>query len=101
MLWLPAPQATSRTRIPDRIAAISISVSVTSERPAENNPSHFAQPDAADSQVLRSSRFDVLSAIAHLPDRSNLARMISWSHYFGFWHFPAESAPAGEVCCRR
>ena len=43
--------------------AISISVSVAADRPAENSFSHFAQPGAAFSQVLRSSDFVVASAV--------------------------------------
>src|SRR5215467_1048130 len=55
IVWLPAPQARSRTRMPARMPAISMSVSVADNRPAENSRSHFAQPGAAFSQVLRSS----------------------------------------------
>src|SRR5262245_49312510 len=62
MVWFPAPQAKSRTRMPGRIAAISISVSVAADRPAEKLFSHFAQPGAAVSQVLRSSDFVAVSA---------------------------------------
>ena len=61
--WFPAPQAKSRTRRPVRMPAISISVSVAADRPAENSFSHFAQPGAAFSQVLRSSDFVVASAV--------------------------------------
>jgi hypothetical protein len=49
--------------MPGRIAAISISVSVTADRPAENSFSHFAQPGAAFSQVVRSSDFVAVSAV--------------------------------------
>src|SRR5689334_13817312 len=62
MVWLPAPHAKSRTRMPGRIPAISMSVSVADDRPAENSRSHFAQPDAAFSQVLRNSDFAEVSA---------------------------------------
>src|SRR5262245_29068950 len=57
MVWLPAPQAKSRTRIPVRIPAASRSVSVAVDNPAENICSHFAHPGAAFSQVWRSSDF--------------------------------------------
>src|SRR5512144_1118924 len=62
MVWFPAPQAKSRTRMPVRMPAISISVSVAADRPAEKSCSHFAQPGAAFSQVLRSSDFVAVSA---------------------------------------
>src|SRR5262249_52683201 len=61
IVWLPAPQARSRTRMPGRTPAISISVSVADDRPAENSRSHFAQPGAAFSQLLRSSDFAEVS----------------------------------------
>src|SRR5262249_8865433 len=64
IVWLPAPQARSRTRMPGRTPAISMSVSVADDSPAENSRSHFAQPGAAFSQVLRSSDFEALSAIS-------------------------------------
>jgi hypothetical protein len=48
--------------MPGWIPAISMSVSVASDRPAENTCSHFAQPGAAISQALRSSDFDAVSA---------------------------------------
>src|SRR5262249_51203769 len=63
MVWLPAPQARSRTRMPALMPAISMSVSVTDDRPAENSRSHFAQPGAAFSQVLRSSDFAEEAAV--------------------------------------
>src|SRR5512132_1635143 len=63
MVWLPAPQAKSRTRIPGRMPAASRSVSVAVDSPAENMCSHFAQPGAAFSQVWRSSDFNA-SAIS-------------------------------------
>ena len=40
-----------------------MSVSVAADRPAENSFSHFAQPDAAFSQVPRSSDFVAVSAV--------------------------------------
>src|SRR5262245_8099188 len=61
IVWLPAPQAKSRTRMPVWIPAISMSVSVAVDRPAENLCSHLAQPGAAFSQVSRSWDFDALS----------------------------------------
>src|SRR5215475_4379894 len=64
IVWLPAPQARSRTRMPGRTPAISMTVSVADDSPAENSRSHFAQPGAAFSQVLRSSDFEALSAIS-------------------------------------
>src|SRR5215468_7726379 len=64
IVWLPAPQARSRTRMPRRMPAISMSVSVAGDRPAENSRSHFAQPGAAFSQVLRSSDFAEVSAVS-------------------------------------
>src|SRR6188474_3841279 len=63
MVWFPAPQAKSRTRMPERMPAISMSVSVGADRPAENAFSHFAQPGAAFSQVLRSSDFVAVSTV--------------------------------------
>lgn len=44
-------------------SAKSMSVSVAADRPAENSCSHFAQPGAAFSQVLRSSDFAAVSAV--------------------------------------
>src|SRR6185436_9870732 len=63
MVWFPAPQAKSRTRIPVRMPAISMSVLVAADSPAENSFSHFAQPGAAFSQVLRSSDFVAVPAV--------------------------------------
>src|SRR5262245_26155575 len=63
IVWLPAPQARSRTRMPGRMPAISMSVLVADDRPLENSRSHFAQPGAAFSQVLRSSDFVEVSAV--------------------------------------
>src|SRR5262249_29974649 len=70
IVWLPAPQARSRTRMPGPMPAISMSVSVADDRPAENSRSHFAQPGAAFSQVSRSLDFDALSDVseASFPD---------------------------------
>src|SRR5215831_17917851 len=67
IVWLPAPQARSRTRMPARMPAISMSVSVADNRPAENSRSHFAQPGAAFSQVLRSSDFAEVLAVLETP----------------------------------
>src|SRR5215472_8639969 len=73
MVWLPAPQARSRTRMSGRMPAISMSVSVAGESPAENSRSHFAQPGAAFSQVLRSSDFaESEIMVATLPSREGL-----------------------------
>ena len=55
MLWLPAPQAISKTRISGRTSAISMSISVALEKLLTNAYSHSAQPGAAASQVFRSS----------------------------------------------
>src|SRR5262249_51643760 len=103
-VWLPAPHARSRTRMPGPMPAISMSVSVADDRPAENSRSHFAQPGAAFSHVLRSSGFAEVSAVLaigfSLTQRSNRcephellhcrlhrSRRAAWRPTFAFYCF--------------
>jgi hypothetical protein len=78
-----APQARSRIRIPGRIPAMSISASVALERLSANTCSHFAQPGAADSHVLRSSDFNESSAIDSLPEPASAKTVILQGHVRG------------------
>src|SRR5689334_15049913 len=100
MLWLPAPQARSRTRIPDRTPAMSISISVPPERPAENACSHFAHPGAADSHVLRSWDFDVLPAMKQAPDLSDRRVIIAQIRWFKFCYWPQAAVGGFLRFCR-
>src|SRR5262249_46111178 len=118
MVWLPAPQARSRTRMPGRMPAISMSVSVAGDRPAENSRSHFAQPGAAFSQVLRSSDFAEVSAVLEtrfsevigfpanvrsvaswLRPRRGLNRVSKDYHIFGSRIVPFVAPKAGPQPC--
>jgi len=89
ILWLPAPQPRSRTRIPGRTSAISMSNSVAMERPAEKDSSHFAQPGAADSHVLQTSDCDTAIRAPH--------RVLVCISYCNAGR--ASAARPGRACC--